>query len=959
MMRPVYRFVCLISLAVLACAGAEKHLDDPWKKAGADQGLRQAFERAVYKLAASGHGTYQGSNPAQKLDLEFNARGARLKASDPRANVGFTLTGYGYGSRLRTPAPAKLAGTGSRVEYRRGDITEWYANEPRGLEQGFTLAQRPGTAAEGEPLVIALGVSGGLRPALAADGGAVLLQTGKRTVLRYGGLHARDASGREVASRFEVGRHEIRLVIEDSAAEYPLVVDPVVTWNQESEVTASDGANSDYFGYSVSVSGSTAFVGAYGKNSQGTVYVFVQSGGTWTQQAELTDPGGARGDAFGYSVSVSGNTAVVGANNTLANYAQQGAAYVFVENEGTWTQQAELTASDGVYNDKFGYSVSVSGATAVVGAPYKTVSSNSQQGAAYVFVQSGGIWSQQMKLTASDGAPNDLFGNAVSVSGTTAVVGAYDKKVNSNVSQGAAYVFLQSGSTWSQQAELTASNGGAGFAFGDSVSVSGATAVVGSRFALINSNNEQGAAYVFVQSSGTWTQQAELTASDGAAGDNFGISVSVSGNTAVVGAYGKTLNSNLGQGAAYVFLQSGGTWNQQAELIASDGASSDEFGWSVSLSGNTVVAGAPNKNSSQGAAYVFVELPSTTTLSASPNPAIFGSPVTLTATVSPSSATGTVTFYDGTTVLGIAPVSNGVATFTTTLLASGVGSLTARYEGGGTTAYAASLSAPYTETVNAQVADGFIQASGSPFAAGSQPYSVAVGDFNGDGIPDLAVANSGDNTVTVLLGNGSGGFTAATGSPFAAGSYPDSVAVGDFNGDGIADLVVANLYSNNVTILLGNGSGSFTPAGGSPFAAVSPSFIAVADFNGDGIADLAVTNGVSNGTVTVLLGNGSAGFTAASGSPITVGNDPVSIAVGAVTTVSADAESLRLPLHVRGRVGTAAGQRLHVIHDVPLARAGGFAGGWARVAPLERTFGRDAPVDLALRRAGAGRTSGR
>ena len=171
----------------------------------------------------------------------------------------------------------------------------------------------------------------------------------------------------------------------------------------------------------------------------------------------------------------------------------------------------------------------------------------------------------------------------------------------------------------------------------------------------------------------------------------------------------------------------------------------------------------------------------------------------------------------------------------------------------------------------------FMQVAGSPFGAGTKPESVAVGDFNGDGKPDLAVANSSDNNVTILLGDGKGGFSQPAASPVGVGNGPDSVAVGDFNGDGKLDLAVANLFSDNVTILLGDGKGGFSKPAGSPVGAgFEPFSVAVGDFNGDGKPDLAVTSTV--GGVTILLGDGKGGFP--TGATVGAGNSPVSVAVG-------------------------------------------------------------------------------
>ena len=253
---------------------------------------------------------------------------------------------------------------------------------------------------------------------------------------------------------------------------------------------------------------------------------------------------------------------------------------------GTWTQQAELTASDAAIGDGFGSSVALSGTTALVGAPYR----NYRTGAAYVFSGAGGTWTQQAELTASDAAIGDYFGSSVALSGSTALVGAAGHNRT-----GAAYVFNGAGGTWTQQAELTASDAATGDGFGSSVVLSGSTALVGAYYR----NSYTGAAYVFSGAGGTWTQQAELTASDAAIGDYFGLSVALSGSTALVGAAGHKFNT----GAAYVFNGAGGTWTQQAELTASDAAIGDQFGL-VALSGTTALVGAPGHNNT-GAAYVF------------------------------------------------------------------------------------------------------------------------------------------------------------------------------------------------------------------------------------------------------------------------------------------------------------------------------------------------------------------
>jgi hypothetical protein len=388
------------------------------------------------------------------------------------------------------------------------------------------------------------------------------------------------------------------------------------TWTQEAQLTAAGGALNNQFGISVAFSGDTAIVGSQfntvGANpGQGSAYVFTRSGSTWTQQAQLTAADGALNDLFGFSVAISGDTAIVGAfvNDVGAN-ANQGSAYVFTRSGSTWTQQAQLTATDGAAEDNFGFSVAISGDTAVVGAPLDDLGANGDQGSAWVFSRVGSAWiGPDLQAIASDGAAGDRFGTSVAISGDTAIVGASEDSVGANGAQGSAYVFTRSGSVWTQQAQLTAADGAFADFFGSSVALSGDTAIVGAFASDVGSNVDAGSAYVFTRSGTTWTQQAKLTAADGASGDNFGVSIALSGDTAVVGARGDDMGANFDQGSAYVFTRSGSTWTQQTKLTAADGAASDRFGASVAIAGNTAIVGAYlNKvgaNVNQGSAYVF------------------------------------------------------------------------------------------------------------------------------------------------------------------------------------------------------------------------------------------------------------------------------------------------------------------------------------------------------------------
>ncbi len=384
----------------------------------------------------------------------------------------------------------------------------------------------------------------------------------------------------------------------------------------ESQYTyGSDGTSSDHFGYSVCIDSNYAIVGAYkkdvGSNSQqGEAYIFYRSGNSWSEQTTLTASDGNTNNYFGHSVAISGDYAIVGAyGKDVGSYTSQGGAYIYYRSGTSWSEQAIITSSDGNDYDYFGSSVAIDGAYAIVGAYNKQVGGNSMQGKIYIFHRNGTSWSEQAGLTASDGTTYDLFGKSVAIDGKYAIAGAEIKTVGSNSSQGKAYIFYRNGGIWSEQTDLTASDGDAGDYFGSSVSISSNYAIIGASLKDVGSNTEQGTAYIFYRSGTSWSEQTELTSSDGDASNRFGRSVSIDGNYAMVGAFYKKVGNNSHQGKAYIYYRSGTSWSEQAGLTASDGDASDYFGISTSINGNYTIIGASVKdvgsNTDQGQVYFF------------------------------------------------------------------------------------------------------------------------------------------------------------------------------------------------------------------------------------------------------------------------------------------------------------------------------------------------------------------
>jgi len=329
-----------------------------------------------------------------------------------------------------------------------------------------------------------------------------------------------------------------------SGSAYVYVRNPVTNlWTEQQKLLASDGADKDHFGYSVSISGDTVIVGAYGNDDDGTnrgsAYIFVRNAGTWTEQQKLLNSNGQINDWFGLSVSISGDTVVVSAEGEDDGGSQAGAAFIYVRNGVTWTEQQKLLPSDKKTNSYFGNSVAISGDTVVIGK-YLDSTIAYQAGSAYVFVRNPitGVWTEQQKLVASDDVTSSKFrfGSTVAISNDTIIIGA--------PGGGSAYVYLRSGVFWAEQQKLQASDLISGESFGVSVSVSNDTAVVGT-------GGYNGASHIFTRSSVTWSEQ-KITASDGALSDRYGYSVSVSGDNIIVGAPYDD-NSGTDSGSAYAY----------------------------------------------------------------------------------------------------------------------------------------------------------------------------------------------------------------------------------------------------------------------------------------------------------------------------------------------------------------------------------------------------------------------
>lgn len=376
----------------------------------------------------------------------------------------------------------------------------------------------------------------------------------------------------------------------------------------ETKIVAPNGKASDLFGFSVAMSGDTIIMGTPYEDSvaqdAGAAYVFVRTNGIWTFEQKLVAPDFGAGRWFGYSVAIDGNTAIIGSPQANGTTLDAGAAYVFLRTNGTWNALPKLSATDGKPGDMFGQAVDVANNSLILGCP-QSDTKGIDAGAAYVFVWNGSTYVEQKRLFPTDSNAGDHFGAAVAMNGESAIVGAPEADLF-GADSGSAYIFFREGTLWSQQKKLISPNGAAGDGFGWAVDIDLDTAVVGSPLDD-TAGTDAGAAYAFRRTGINWSPGANLSAKGLASDDRFGSSVALSGSSILVGALLDD-TADMNAGAAYIFRQNGFSWYQTLEVLATDAAIGDAYGFAVAISGQTMVVSAyldDDQGTSSGSTYVY------------------------------------------------------------------------------------------------------------------------------------------------------------------------------------------------------------------------------------------------------------------------------------------------------------------------------------------------------------------
>lgn len=398
-----------------------------------------------------------------------------------------------------------------------------------------------------------------------------------------------------------------------AAAPLPAAVVPRALVEQEVSSDRSPAGND--FGYSLALSGDTALIGAWSEDDQkGAAYFYTRSGGTWIESQRIAPAEQRLNDEFGIPVALDGDTAAVTARGyDLSHHSAAGAVFVYNLTGGSWVQSQLLIAPGPPSGTYFGIALALKGDYLVVGTPDATVNGNRSQGAVFVFVRSHGLWTLRQELTDPEGTVNSRFASVVAVSSEGTVFAESEASVNGLSGAGAVLVYSRNGRTWTQTQKLTANVPEENAYFGTAIACSDSTAVIGAYSATVDGLSGAGKVYVFTDNSGTYTQTQELVSPDPQAYSSFGGAIAIARSRLAIGAPAMQIGDHAFQGATYLFDGAPGSYVFRQQLTASNGAANSEFGISVGLSPDTVLVGAPRQpvrtEFQDGAAYFYSQPP--------------------------------------------------------------------------------------------------------------------------------------------------------------------------------------------------------------------------------------------------------------------------------------------------------------------------------------------------------------
>jgi hypothetical protein len=553
---------------------------------------------------------WRAYNAANRLKLEFDGNGVVAHSQEGEWRLRMELTQLGSAEQLKPVRRPKVTVDGNRLTYDRGAIQEWYINDSRGLEQGFTLNDPHGK----EDIVLQLVLEGNVKPELIENGKAVQFVTPQGKTLRYKGLKAWDANGQNLNVIMVLKNNQLQLKVTVADAAYPITIDPLLTLVEAQKLPGpkaeevSPGGEGAGYGVTVALSDNTALVGVptwYGEGEYyprpGIAYVFTRNEGVWTEQARLIPPEEVPYTQFGLSVALTDDTAIV--TDGSLDSSRSNSIYVFTRKEGAWNFQARLIPpdlGDGLVS-RFGVGpIALSSDTLVVGvhgdaSPPTSVPLTS----VVVFTRSGDTWIEQAKLIPSDVASRVEEGlMPIAFSDETLALSAFKTDSPSTSSSNVVYIYSRVGDTWIEQAKLTSSDVPEGVRLGGTVAYSGDTILWLGVIDDGGVDNDTAVAHVFTRNGESWSYQDKLTLPSEIpkcfSNDQLSdFQAAISGEIAVIQAICTPKPDVVDGGASvaetYIYTRSGATWTGQAQLMASD---STAFApGAIAISNNTVLLG--------------------------------------------------------------------------------------------------------------------------------------------------------------------------------------------------------------------------------------------------------------------------------------------------------------------------------------------------------------------------------